>query len=330
MRAMSLPSSSSASSVNAMRKSSRKFRLGDLILPAFIVVLSCGTALVEPKFSSASNASNLASQIAPLAILAVGQAFAIISGGLDLSMSAIMSLAGIIGVLTMPYLGIPAGIALIVITGALAGAANGILIAYLGRSPLIITLGMLSICQAIALILSNGVPLYSVPERLTAIVGFGTVYQIPVSSIIAVSLMLASAFILRRTVLGRYIYAIGSNRSSAMNSGVDVKLYIMLVYVISGIAAGVASIVITSWTGAAQPIAEPNMTLQSLAAVVLGGVALTGGSGGMLHVLYGVLILGILSNAMNMLGISAYYQTLGVGIVIIVAVVLDKLRGRER
>jgi ribose transport system permease protein len=115
-----------------------------------------------------------------------------------------------------------------------------------------------------------------------------------------------------------------------MNSGVDVKLYIMLVYVISGIAAGVGSIVVTSWTGAAQPIAEPNMTLQSLAAVVLGGVALTGGSGGMLHVLYGVLILGILSNAMNMLGISAYYQTLGVGVVIIVAVVLDKLRGRER
>jgi ribose transport system permease protein len=329
MLAMSLPSSS-VTDATAKSKAARMFKLGDLTLPAFILVLSCGTALVEPKFSSASNASNLASQIAPLLVLAVGQAFAIISGGLDLSMSAIMSLAGVIGILAMPHVGIPAGIVLMVAIGALVGAANGILIAYLGRSPLIITLGMLSISQAIALILSNGVPLYSVPERLIATVGFGTIYQIPISSIIAISLMVASAVILRRTVLGRYIYAIGSNRSSAVNSGVDVKLYIMLVYVISGVAAGVGSIIVTAWTGAAQPIAEPNMTLQSLAAVVLGGVALTGGSGGMLHVLYGVLILGILSNAMNMLGISAYYQTLGVGVVIIVAVVLDKLRGRER
>jgi ribose transport system permease protein len=307
----------------------RPVNLAAGILPGFIVALAAGVSIVEPRFLAGSNLANLGSQIAPLMILAVGQAFAIISGGLDLSLSSVMSLAGVTGILLIPHLGIAAGVAAMALIGLVAGLVSGAVIALLRTSPLIVTLGMASVAQAFALILANGVPIYSVPPELTGTIGFGTLWGVPVSDLIAGAVMLCGAFLLRKTLMGRYVYAIGSNRAAALKSGVNVPLYTILVYGASGLAAGFGAIVLTSWIGAAQPTAEPGLTLQSLAAVVLGGVALTGGSGGMLHVLYGVLILGMLSNAMNMLGISAYYQILAVGVVIIVAVMLDRVRRAE-
>ncbi|MGQ9366870.1 ABC transporter permease [Azospirillum sp. ST 5-10] len=312
------------------RESRRRFEMADAILPAFILALVLGVSAVEPKFISGSNIANLASQLAPLMILAVGQAYTIINGGLDLSMSSIMSLAGVAGVLAMPVIGVEGGVALMAVIGLGTGLISGAIIAYLRTSPLIVTLGMASVAQALALILANGVPIYDIPPELTERIGFASIAGVPVNAVIAAAVLLLGAVILRRTVLGRYIYAIGSNRSAALKSGVDVAFYTMLVYGFSGLVAGVAGLVLTAWIGAAQPTAEPGLTLQAIAAVVLGGVALTGGSGGMLHVFYGVLILGMLSNAMNMLGISAYYQILAVGVVIIVAVVLDRLRRGEQ
>jgi ribose transport system permease protein len=142
-------------------------------------------------------------------------------------------------------------------------------------------------------------------------------------------MLLAGSFLLRRTVFGRYVYAIGSNKSAALRSGVNVSFNTMLIYGFAGFSAGVASIVLTSWVGAAQPVAEPDMTLKSIASVVLGGVALNGGSGRMIHVLYGCIVLGGLSNSLTLVGVSSYYQILAVGIVIIVAVMLDRVRRRE-
>lgn len=300
--------------------------LADFILPALIASLAIGVTAIQPRFASGSNLANLASQVAPLLILSIGEAFAIISGGLDLSLASVMSVSGVVGVLSMSHVGVAAGVALMVLTGIVTGLVSGAVIAYFRTTPLIVTLGMLSITQAIALILANGVPIYDVPDSLTSVVGFGTVHGVPVAALIAVLLLGMASVLLRWTVFGRYVYAIGSSRSAALKSGLDVPLTTMLVYGISGMTGGIAGVVMTAWTGAAQPIAEPSLTLQSLAAVVLGGVALAGGSGNMLHVLYGVLILGMLSNAMNMLGISAYYQTLVVGTVIILAVVLDRMR----
>jgi ribose transport system permease protein len=298
----------------------------DLMLPGFILLLALGTAAIEPRFLSLGNLTNLARQLVPLLILSVGQGFAIISGGLDLSLASVMSLAGVGGITLAPTLGLPLGVAAMLAIGVLCGAANGAIIAYLRTTPLIVTLGMLSITQAIALIVSNGVPIYGVPEILTDRIGFGTLMGVPVTLLIGLALLAVCWLLLARTIFGRYVYAIGSSLPAALKSGIDVRRTTLLVYVVSGACAGVGAIVLTAWVGAAQPIAEPSLTLQSLAAVVLGGVALTGGRGGMLHVVYGVLILGMLSNAMNMLGISAYFQTLAVGIVIIIAVILDRLR----
>lgn len=307
----------------------RKFDKADAILPAFIVLLIVVVTLIEPRFLTGGNMANLGTQIAPLMILAVAQAFAIISGGLDLSLSSVLSLSGVVGVLAMPFVGVVGGVILMPIVGLSVGLVSGAIIAYLRTSPLIVTLGMASVAQACALILANGVPIYDVPPTLVENIGFATFWGVPVNTVIAFAVLLLSALLLKRTIFGRYIYAMGSNRSAATKSGVNVPFYTMLVYGVSGFIAGIGAIVVTSWVSAAQPTAEPALTLQSIAAVVLGGVALTGGSGGMLHVFYGILILGMLSNAMNMVGISSYYQILAVGVVIILAVVLDRLRRGE-
>ena len=303
--------------------------LGDLVLPAFIVAYSAIAYVLEPRFLSWDNLDNLASQLAPLVVMSVGQAFTIISGGLDLSMAAVMSISGIAGILSVKYVGVWGGVAVMAIVGVVTGTFTGFLIAYQRTSPFIITLGMASVVTAIALILAHGVPIYTIPPELSSLIGFGHFLGVPVSFEIAVALMLLGSFILRRTVFGRYIYAIGSNPAAAVRSGIPVPFYNMLVYTFAGFSSGIAAIILTSWINAAQPVAEPDMTLKSIAAVVLGGIALTGGSGGMIHVLYGCIILGALSNSMTMVGVSSYYQILAIGIVIILAVMLDRVRRRR-
>lgn len=305
-----------------------KHSIQDILMPLVLVVLTTGISLIEPRFLSAANLRNLAAQIAPLMIISVGQAFTVIAGGLDLSLAAIAALSGVAGILAIPHVGIAGGIAVMILVGMIAGLANGFIISRLRASPLIVTLGIASICEATALIISNGIPIYAVPNEMISTIGFGRIFGVNVGFIIALVVLILGAFVLRFTIVGRYIYAIGSNKSAALKTGINVPNVTMAVFIIAGAMAGVAAIVTTSWISAAAPVAQPGLTLQSIAAVVLGGVLLTGGAGGMHHVVYGVIILGAITNAMNMLGISSYYQTLAVGVVIIAAVSLDVARHR--
>jgi ribose transport system permease protein len=318
-----------ASSANSWKRRLPRLSVSELIMPSFIVIYSIIITVIEPRFLSWGNLDNLASQIAPLLVMSVGQAFAIISGGLDLSMASVMSLSGVVAILLVPTVGVWAAIFVMAIFGMLTGLFTGYIIAYQRTTPFIVTLGMASVTTAIALILAHGVPIYTVPPELVTVIGFGHFLGAPVSFEIALAMLLLGSFLLRRTVFGRYVYAIGSNKSAAVRSGVNVAWYTMLVYGFTGFATGVASIVLTSWVGAAQPVAEPDMTLKSIAAVVLGGIALNGGSGGMIHVLYGCIVLGALSNSLTLVGVSSFYQILAVGIVIIVAVMLDRVRRQE-
>ena len=310
--------------------SKRRVKPGDLVLPLFIVAMVAVAAVLQPRFFSLDNLLNLCRQIVPLMIISLGQALAIIRGGLDLSLAAVMSLAGVAAELVMKSFGLPAGLAAMLLVGAAAGTVSGFIIAYLRTTPLVVTLGMLSIAQASALILSGGVPIYDIPTAYGDLIGFKDVLGVPLMTWIAAAAVFATWFLLSRTVFGRYVYAIGSNASAASKSGINVPLCTMLVYTLCGLSAGLGAVVLTAWVGAAQPIAAPNITLESLAAVVLGGVALTGGTGSVWQVFLGVLVLTLLSNMMNMLGLSAYFQTLAVGIVIIVAVVLDRFRRVQR
>lgn len=308
-------------------KKARRYVPGNMLL-VFIAAMAILTTIVEPKFASLDNLLNLARQMMPLLILAVGQAFAIISGGLDLSLAAVMSLSGVVGVLVMAEHGPVIGVAAMLATGIFMGSASGFIIAYFQVSPLVVTLGILSVAQACALILSGGVPIYNIHPGYADAIGFGSWLGIPSTVWIGVACALAGAAILRHTIFGRHVYAIGSSLSAATKSGVKVKTTTILVYAVSGLCAALGSVILTAWVGSAQPIAAPNLTLESLAAVVLGGVALTGGSGGIRQVAYGVIILSMLSNVMNMIGVSSYYQTLAIGIVIILAVILDRLRSK--
>ncbi|HEV7574470.1 MAG TPA: ABC transporter permease [Caldimonas sp.] len=302
----------------------------DAMLPIFIALIALLAGIIQPRFWSIDNLLNLLRQMVPLMIISVGQAFAIIVGGLDLSVAAVMSLSGVAGVLVMQQAGIIPGTLVMLAVGAAVGGASGFIIAYLRTTPLVVTLGMLSVAQGLALIAAGGVPIYDVPAAFVQRIGFDTLLGIPVMVWIAAAVAVAAALILKRTVFGRYVYAIGSSSAAAAKSGVDVKLCTLLVYMLSGLCAGIGALVLTAWVSSAQPIAAPNITLESLAAVVLGGVALTGGSGSIRQVFLGVLVLSMLSNVMNMIGVSAYFQTLVVGIVIILAVILDRVRRRER
>ncbi|HVO15255.1 MAG TPA: ABC transporter permease [Alphaproteobacteria bacterium] len=303
--------------------------LGALALPALILIIAVATGLAEPRFWSVANLQNLARQLAPLLILVTGQMFAVVSRGLDLSIAANMALAGVVGVLVVPQAGLGLALPAMVLAGLGIGLANGLIIVAFSVSPLIVTLGMLSVARGLALLFTAGLPLYNVPDALVDLVGFGTVLGVPVSSVIAFAVMALAAAVLRTTIFGRYVYAIGSNPVAARNSGVNVRLVTLLVYVVSGMMAGIAAIVLTAWVSAAQPLAGEGLELQSLAAVVIGGVALAGGSGTMPQAFYGALILGLLSNALNMAGVSSFLQTLAIGIVILIAVVVDRLRARH-
>ncbi|PIJ50164.1 sugar ABC transporter permease [Erwinia sp. OLTSP20] len=315
-----------ASEKNTRRK---VFSLSDWMLPLLVVVVAVVTGIIQPRFLSVSNGINLACQLAPLLIISLGQAVAVIRGGLDLSLSSAMSLAGVAGVMVMNQFGVSAGLVTMLLTGTLTGAVSGMLISFFNTSPLVITLGMLSVAQAFALILSGGVPIYDVPAAYIDAVGYGTLLGLPVMVWIAFALTAVIGLLLKFTLFGRYVYAMGSNVSAASKSGINVRFNTVLVYMVSGFCAGTGAIVLTAWTSSAQPIAAANMTLQSLAAVVLGGVALTGGAGDLRQVITGVVVLTLLSNVMNMVGVSAYYQTLAVGVVIILAVILDRFRRRE-
>jgi ribose/xylose/arabinose/galactoside ABC-type transport system permease subunit len=296
------------------------------VLPILILLIAILAGVIEPRFWAVDNLLNLARQIVPLLIISVGQAFVVISGGLDLSLAAVMSVCGVCGVLTMNRYGISAGLALMLLAGLSIGLVSGSIIAYFRATPLVVTLGMLSVAQASALILSHGTPIYDVPSSYAQIIGFNSFAGLPCSVWIGMATTLGGAFLLSHTIFGRYVYAIGSSPSAATNSGINVPFYTVLVYGLSGLCSGIGAVILTAWVGSAQPIAAPDITLQSLAAVVLGGVALTGGRGTMLQVILGVTMLSMLSNVMNMIGVSAYFQTLVIGIVIIIAVIFDRIR----
>jgi ribose transport system permease protein len=317
----------STEAVATMRKALR-FSAGGWGLPLVILSIMIITAWVEPRFWSFANFQNLLRQMAVLQILAAGQLFAVLSGGLDLSIAATMALAAVCGVSVLPSTGLGGGLTAMLVVGCLVGVLNGCFVVLFKVSPLIVTLGMMSIAKGLALLLAGGIPLYGVPESLTALVGFGDLFGIPVSSWIAFAIMALCSTVLRRTVFGRHVYAIGSSHTAAYNSGVPVAARTISAYAVSGLCAGAAAIVSTAWVSAAQPTAGDGLELQSLAAVVVGGVALTGGAGTVGQVFLGVLLLSLLSNALNMAGVSSFLQVVFVGVVILIAAVVDRLRAR--
>jgi len=290
---------------------------------AGLIVLGLVLWALTPHFLTVSNLLNIAQQTTIVAIIAVGMTFVIITAGIDLSVGSMLAFAGVV-MATLLQHGVPLPVALLasVFTGFLGGSLNGLLITIGRLPPFIATLGMMSIARGAALVFTEGRPVSGFSESFRWI-AIGEIAGIPVPIIVMLLLYALAHFVLTRTRLGRYTYAIGGNEEAAILSGVNVRLYKTLVYALCGGLSGLAAIILTARLNSAQPIAGMMYELDAIAATVIGGTSLTGGAGTVAGTLIGALIIGVLRNGLNLLDISSFVQQIVIGAVILIAVLLD-------
>lgn len=299
------------------------------ILP--ILILICILfALLTPNFATAGNAVNILRQASINIVLATGMTFVILTGGIDLSVGSILAVSAVVAVLVslLPALGwaaVPAAL----LTGLLLGLVNGALITFLDVPPFIVTLGSLTALRGAAYLVANGTTVIN-PDLNFAWVGNSYLGPIPWLVIIALLTVAASWFILRQTVLGVQIYAVGGNERAARLTGIKVNRVLLFVYGVSGLLAGLAGIMSASRLYSATGLLGQGYELDAIAAVILGGTSFTGGIGTIGGTLLGALIIAVLNNGLTLLNMSYFWQLVVKGLVIIVAVMIDRLRRRSK
>ncbi|MDO8992888.1 ABC transporter permease [Daejeonella sp.] len=287
-------------------------------------------SFISPQFLTVSNWTIIITQVSINALLAFGVTFVIITGGIDLSLGSIVAVAGV----SAAMLAHPDSYPVIVpvfaglFAGLLIGAFNGFIITKSKIAPFIVTLGTMTIGRGLALILSNGRPVSNLSDSFVFI-GSGKIMGIPVLIVILILMFILCSVILNKTILGRYIYAVGGNEQAARASGINVSQVKMAVYSISGLLAGLAGILLTSRITTGQPNAGAGFELDAIAAVVIGGTSTTGGKGSIAGTLIGVLLIGVINNSLDLLNVTSYYQQVVMGIIIIGAVVLDSLNQKS-
>jgi ribose transport system permease protein len=286
--------------------------------------------ILTPYFLTVANLLNVMEQTAINAIVAIGMTYVIVSSGIDLSVGSMLALSGVVLAKALkggwpPPLAIGAAIGL----GAGVGAANGIGIA-LGRlPPFIMTLGMMSVARGAALLVTDGRPVSGFDDRFRSL-ATGHVFGIPAPIVLTLVLYGIAHLVLSRTRFGRYVYGIGGNEEATRLSGVAVRFHKTMVYAVSGIASAVAAVLLTARLNTAQPIAGINYELDAIAATVIGGTSLSGGEGSLGGTIIGALTMGVLRNGLNLLGVSSFLQQLVIGVVIIAAVLIDRLLKEKR
>ncbi len=294
-----------------------------------LVILAGIITCLSPYFLTARNLLTVGVQISIIAIMAIGQTFVIISAGIDLSVGSVLALTGVVSAILMRQ-GCPISLAILagIGTGALCGLVNGLIISRGKIAPFIVTLGMLSIARGLSLILTGGTPVFGLPEKFSFL-GDGRIAGIPVPIILMLFIAVVGHFLLSRHALGRYTYAIGSNAEAARLSGINVDRYTTAAFTISGLLAGVAGVLLSSRLVTGQPTAGQAYELDTIAAVVIGGASLFGGQGTIVGTLIGAFIMAILRNGCNLLDISAFWQLVIIGTIIISAVYYDQIRRRH-
>jgi len=286
---------------------------------------------LTPHFLTISNLLNVAEQATIIAIIAVGMTFVIITAGIDLAVGSVLAFSGVVMASSL-HGGLPLPICLLIGLGVglACGLVNGLLITMGRLPPFIATLGMMSVARGAALMYTEGRPISGFSERFRSL-ATGEMLRIPNPVIIMIVVYVIAQFVLRRTKLGRYTYAIGGNEEAALLSGINVRLYKTIVYGIAGMLSGLAAILLTARLNSAQPIAGMSYELDAIAATVIGGTSLLGGEGTVAGTLIGALIMAVLRNGLNLLTVSSFLQQVVIGSVIILAVLIDmalKRRGR--
>ena len=286
--------------------------------------------ILTPHFLTVSNLLNVLEQTSINAVIAVGMTFVILSAGIDLSVGSILALAGVVlATLLHQDWPVPAAIAVGLLMGFGFGALNGAAIAWGRLPPFIATLGMMSIARGCALLFTEGRPVSGFDQTFRSL-ATARILGIPAPVVLTAAVYLVARFVLTSTRFGRYVYAMGGNEEATRLSGVNVRLHKMLVYGVSGLTSGLAAVLLTARLNSAQPIAGIMYELDAIAAVVIGGTSLAGGEGGVGGTLIGALIMGVLRNGLNLLGVSSFLQQVVIGLVIVVAVLLDTVLKTKR
>jgi ribose/xylose/arabinose/galactoside ABC-type transport system permease subunit len=297
------------------------------IVAVFLVLIVILTATL-PQFRTPANISNVLQQNSVIGIIACAMTFAIISGGFDLSVGAGAALASVVGARLMIEAGIPFGVAGALVAGLVLGLLNGALIAYAGVNPFVATLGTATIVRGLIYVSTNATPFFGVPMSITAI-GLGRTGPLPNATWIFLAVVVALGFTLHQTRFGHYVYAIGGNIVAAAEMGINVRLVKLAVYALVGVSAAIAGIILTGQTASGQPQAALNYELTAITAVIVGGASLGGGRGGMAGTILGVFLLGLVSNALNLYGVSPFWQPVATGAILILAVGVDSYSRRS-
>ncbi|WP_066189567.1 ABC transporter permease subunit [Gracilibacillus timonensis] len=286
------------------------------------ILLCIVFSVASSEFLTGTNISNIFRQVSINGIMAVGMTFVILTGGIDLSVGSVMAFSGTIMAGLMINSGLPPILAILlgILLGAAIGYINGVFVAYAKIPAIIVTLAMMEIARGAALLYTGGYPLSGLSDSFTFL-GRGYLFGIiPMPVVIMAIVFLIAYLILNHLPLGRYIYALGGNEEAVRLSGIKVKRIKAFVYLISGITASISGLIMTSRLASGQPNAGVGYELDAIAAVVLGGTAISGGRGHIFGTLLGALLLGVLSNGLNLLGVSPYVQRVLKGAIIIGAI----------
>ena len=297
-------------------------------MPVIVLLALCTfAALAAPRFLSSSNLTNVLLQASVLTVVTLGMTYVIIGGGFDLSVGAVVALSGCVAVEVMIRLGFAAGVLAGTLCGAFVGLMNGVVIARLKVSPFITTLGMMVLVRGVVLLITQGAPVVSETEDpLFAALGTGRWWGIPILVWLAGALSLILGWVLHKTAYGTRVFAVGGNREASFLSGVPVDAITISTFTLCGMTAGIAGVMLAARLQSGQPTAGEFYDLTSIAAVVLGGAALHGGEGRLYKSIVGVLIMTVLTNSLNLIGVDSYWQRIAIGLVIIVAAAADQFR----
>ena len=297
------------------------------IIIAF-VVLCVLLSIVSPYFLTTHNILNVLKQTSINGILALGMTLVILTRGIDLSVGSVVACSAMVAASFATGAGntdIFTPLIVGLLTGSILGAINGFMVSKFTLQPFVVTLGMLSVARGLTYIYNDGMPTSNLNSTFR-LIGQGEVLGIPTPVIIFLLVFAVSWFLLKYTLFGRYVYAVGGNPKAARTSGINVKKITFIVYVISGLFAGLAGLILSARTSAALPQAGISYELDAIAAVVIGGTSLAGGVGTVVGTLVGALIIGVMNNGLDLLGVSSFYQQVIKGAIIVLAVMLDRSR----
>ncbi len=298
---------------------------------AVLVLICIIFVLFAPNFGSISNLSNILTQISINTVISIGMTFVILLGGIDLSVGSVIALCSIISGKVITNAGLPIWLAIFisiivsVLVGMLCGVFNGYVTEKWVIPSFVVTMGMLNIARGFALVISDSRTIFGFPDAFNSL-GSANIAFIPVIFIIAILLVLLGNFVLKKTVYGRMIYAIGNNEEAVRLSGHNVRIYKISAYIICGGLTGIAAILYMMRLNISSPILGNGFELTAIAAVVIGGTSMTGGKGSMIGTLLGACILGVLNNGLLLIGLGDFARQIVTGFIIVFAVVLDSYR----